>query len=312
MAKDSKEAYGASGKTNLLLFDPDDIILVEDKSHPLYDERVHLPVDERLVLLMMEIGFFDPIIIWKDPEDDKVYCVDGRQRTKAAREANKRLKKQGAPLLRVSALPRSGSSKETSLMGVMAASNELRKANKPLHKAALMARMLERGSTEEELVMFFGVSKATIKNMLSLNECTAAVRKAIEHKRIPISLAYDIARLPAAEQKERLEKVLATLENGVEDVPRRRKAVEVIGGDDDGEGDDSGNGTPPPKRKKRGTGRAAREIVRGTPLIRGKKDILEKREEVATLDRIKENHRIAMLAALDWVLGNDAALDALI
>jgi|SRR5215469_8599918 len=308
MAKDSKEAYGASGKTNLLLFDPDDLIIVEDPSHALYDERIKLPVDERLVASMMSFGFLDPVIIIKNPENDEVYVVDGRQRVKAAREANKRLKKQGDQLLRVSALPRSATTKETLQMAVMVASNELRKGNKPLYKSALMARMVERGATEDDLALAFGVSKGTVKNMLALNECSAAVRKAVDAKHIPVSMAYELARLPAAEQKERLEKVLAMESNGDEEkTPRRRKQVEVIGGDEAEET----NGAPPVKRKKRGTGRAAREIVRGAPLIRGKKDILDKREELATLDRIKENHRIAMLAALDWVLGNDAALDNL-
>ena len=43
MAKDSKVVYGASGKTNVLTFEPENLHLVTDKTHPLYDERIHLP-----------------------------------------------------------------------------------------------------------------------------------------------------------------------------------------------------------------------------------------------------------------------------
>ncbi len=50
MAKDSKVVYGASGKTNVLTFEPESLHLVTDKTHPLYDERVHLPIDEGMVL----------------------------------------------------------------------------------------------------------------------------------------------------------------------------------------------------------------------------------------------------------------------
>lgn len=50
MAKNSIEVYGASGKTNVLTFEPEHLHLITDKTHPLYDERVHLPIDEGMVL----------------------------------------------------------------------------------------------------------------------------------------------------------------------------------------------------------------------------------------------------------------------
>jgi hypothetical protein len=39
MAKNSIDVYGASGKTNVLNFEPENLHLVTDKTHPLYDER---------------------------------------------------------------------------------------------------------------------------------------------------------------------------------------------------------------------------------------------------------------------------------
>ncbi|HBW1648068.1 TPA: hypothetical protein N3460_005426 [Klebsiella pneumoniae] len=45
MAKNSIDVYGASGKTNVLNFEPENLHLVTDKTHPLYDERVHLPIE---------------------------------------------------------------------------------------------------------------------------------------------------------------------------------------------------------------------------------------------------------------------------
>ena len=38
MSKNSVDVYGASGKTNALKFDPENLHLVTDKTHPLYDE----------------------------------------------------------------------------------------------------------------------------------------------------------------------------------------------------------------------------------------------------------------------------------
>jgi hypothetical protein len=40
MAKNSIDVYGASGKTNVLSFEPENLHLVTDKTHPLYDERI--------------------------------------------------------------------------------------------------------------------------------------------------------------------------------------------------------------------------------------------------------------------------------
>ena len=40
MAKNSIDAYGASGKTNVLMFEPENLHIVTDKANPLYDERI--------------------------------------------------------------------------------------------------------------------------------------------------------------------------------------------------------------------------------------------------------------------------------
>jgi ParB family chromosome partitioning protein len=68
MAKNSIDAYGASGKTNVLMFEPENLHLVTDKTHPLYDERIHLPISEAMVLNIMDQGVLEPIIVWKDPK----------------------------------------------------------------------------------------------------------------------------------------------------------------------------------------------------------------------------------------------------
>lgn len=80
MAKDSKLVYGASGKTNVLTFEPENLHLVTDKTHPLYDERIHLPISEAMVLNIMDQGVLEPIIVWKDPETGLSCVVDGRHR----------------------------------------------------------------------------------------------------------------------------------------------------------------------------------------------------------------------------------------
>ena len=72
--KSSKAAHGAAGKSNLLLFDPDELHLITDKAHKLYDPRVEDPVDETLVASILFKGVVESIIVWKDPELGKT-CV---------------------------------------------------------------------------------------------------------------------------------------------------------------------------------------------------------------------------------------------
>ena len=114
MGSDKVKAYGAKGRDEFLRFDPNDVIIVghdtphkNRKQHPLWDERAVLPVNERLVLSMMEVGFLPEgtITVVKDGQDATtgqpiVYVRDGRQRTKALREANRRRTELGlGPLI---------------------------------------------------------------------------------------------------------------------------------------------------------------------------------------------------------------------
>ncbi|MDS0779571.1 hypothetical protein OSC13_16825, partial [Serratia marcescens] len=155
MAKNSTEAYGASGKTNVLNFEPERLHLVTDRSHPLYDERIHLPLDEAMVLNIMDQGVLEPIIVWKDPETGLSCVVDGRQRVRHTVEANKRLAAAGKDLLFVPAVTKRGS--VVRMAQAMISANEIRRADTPLGRAKKMADALERGHDEEDLSLMFGV-----------------------------------------------------------------------------------------------------------------------------------------------------------
>ena len=65
MAKDSKLVYGANGKTNVLMFEPEKLHLVTDKTHLLYDERINLPIDEGMVLNIKERVYWSRLLSGK-------------------------------------------------------------------------------------------------------------------------------------------------------------------------------------------------------------------------------------------------------
>ena len=104
VAKNSIDVYGASGKSNVLMFAPEDLHLITEHDHPLYDERVHLPLDEAMVLNIMALGVRQSILVWKDPESGKTLVIAGRQRVKHTLEADKRLAAEGKPTLLVPAV----------------------------------------------------------------------------------------------------------------------------------------------------------------------------------------------------------------
>lgn len=228
MAKNSTEAYGAEGKTNLLLFAPENLTLVTDKAHPLYDERVNLPVDENMVLNIMYQGVIEPIVVRKNRETGETEVVAGRQRVKNAIEANVRLRAKGCEPVRVPATIRNGSDGE--MAGVMISENEIRRADTPMGRADKMAQLLKFGKTENDLAIVFGCSEATVKIHLALLECCAAVRNAVEAGKINLGHAKALAKMEPAQQREKLAE-LVKAGDGTQGHEKARKQREVIASD---------------------------------------------------------------------------------
>lgn len=210
MGSDVKKAWGAQGRDDMLWFDPEDVVLVEDESHPLWDERMKLPLDEASVVNVMTIGILEPILVRKNGEDEQgnpiVEVVDGRQRVRWALEANKRLRKSGKEPLRVPAVRKRGD--DSDLMGVMISTNEIRRADDSMTRARKVKRYLDLGRSEEDAAIRFGKSSATIKNLLTLLDATGVVQKAIEDGKLSIQAGKRIAVLPKEEQGAALEEVL--------------------------------------------------------------------------------------------------------
>jgi ParB family chromosome partitioning protein len=204
--KSSKEAHGATGKGNLLLFDPDEVHLITDKSHKLYDPRVEDPVDPDLVASILFKGVVEAIIVWKDPELGKSFVIDGKHRVKAAREANRILKKRGEQPKLIQATVTRGT--VSAVFGTMVLANEGRTAPTPSQRAKLAERLLAEGYDESQVAVLLHCSKAALKNYLALLSCTSVVRFAVESGRVPPTVAYKMFQLEPGEQKARLEKML--------------------------------------------------------------------------------------------------------
>ncbi|QDQ87713.1 hypothetical protein FMZ60_09000 [Alcaligenaceae bacterium SJ-26] len=226
MAKNSIDAYGASGKSNVLFFDPNALHLVDDPSHPLYDERIHLPLDEAMVLNIKDQGVLEPIIIWKDPETGKVCVVDGRQRTRHAQEANRRLQAEGKEPLQVPGVAKRGSA--VRMAQAMVSANEIRREDTPLGRAKKMASLLERGHDEEDLALLFGCGIPTVRSTLALLDGTQAMQAAVEAGQINATQARQLIKLEPEEQRAKVQELVeaAGSATGHERAKRQRAVLD--------------------------------------------------------------------------------------
>lgn len=207
------QATGSKGRQDLLKFDPEDLFLVTDEKHPLYDPRVNKPLDENLVKNIMMFGVIEPIIVRRNGEskDGKAIMevVAGRQRVRCAREASKRLVAEGKEGVLVPAIVKRGDDQR--LFGVLVSENEMRSGDSTVEKAKKLQRYLDMGGDEDQAAVTFGVTKTTIRNYLALLDCDKSVQKAVDDGLITPSLAIsEFSKMSREEQKEALTKLLAS------------------------------------------------------------------------------------------------------
>jgi ParB family chromosome partitioning protein len=288
VGKRSSEAHEGAAEKKILLFDPETLVIVEADDDDLSDDRAKEAPSEAFILNLMHYGVRQSITVRKNTETGKTEVVDGRKRTLGLREANKRLKKRGEEVWRIPAIPARGSSGD--MIGLMVTMNEQREEDSPLNRAKKAVRMLDRGKSEEEVALAFGVSAATVKNMVKLLDAPAAVRHAVQSGKITTSDGYKLAKLEPEEARKKVDRL-------IEHAPR----------------------TPGKKRSKNAA--KARAIVNGAtkkPTAEkvapaggsGVHDGMRGVNQVENLKRELENvqkHPEAV-AALSWVLGNEVDL----
>lgn len=201
----SKSAIDAL-RLNAFLIEPEKLTIVTDKNHPLYDDRVNLPIDERMVLNIMAFGVRQVVTVRKN--GDAIEVVDGRQRVRHAIEANKRLQKEGKEPVRVRILPEKGT--DADLFGVTVFLNEHRRDDDVMGKATKAQKLLHMGKTEDEVCLVFGITRQTLGNWQRLLEASPKVQDAVAAGRVSPSAAAALAKLPREEQNSKLGELIAS------------------------------------------------------------------------------------------------------
>lgn len=226
MAKKSKDVYGADGQSNLLNFDPAKLTLVTDEASPLYDPRVHLPVDEALARNIDYQGVLEPVGVSKNPETAEAEVVFGRQRVKAARLANQWRLERGVEPRLIPGIVWHGERKNA--LDAIVSENEARTADTPLGRAEKMRRHLALGKDEDKIAVIYNCTVITVRDTLALLDSPKAVQNAVEAGQITLTHAKALAKLQPAEQRA---KVAELVEAGKDAKPheRSRKQAAVMG-----------------------------------------------------------------------------------
>ena len=153
-----------------------------------------------------------------------------------------------------------------------------------MNRAKKLARFMDMGGTEEDACVSFGVSRASIKNLLGLLDAPVVVRKAVESGQITTSDAYKLAKMPAEVARAKVEKLKA-------EAPRE-----------------------PGKKRSKNAKKWAREIIEGpngAAPVRGPMAVRAMLKVIERDESISENKRMGAVAALQWVLGDENALSAI-
>jgi ParB family chromosome partitioning protein len=195
-------------RRDIFLVEPEDLVIIEDSKHILYDPRINLPLNEELVASINLVGVTTPILARKDGDDLQV--VAGRQRVRASREVNKRRKEKvegytGEP---VRVPVRTVRTDEKTLVNMMFAA-DIHISDPPLMRAKkISAALNERGMSNAEVALAMGVTTTTISNSLALFDCSPRVQKAVENGLVVETIARKMKDLAREKQDELLEQML--------------------------------------------------------------------------------------------------------
>jgi ParB family chromosome partitioning protein len=218
----------ATSRVDVFMVPPEALVLITDKAHPLYDERVHLPVDEDLVISIMEHGVLEPIKIRKN--GDLFEVASGRQRTKAAVEANKRLKEVGREPISAPTLPFRGDDLKAAKINV--ASNVHRTAETPFGLAQKAQRLLDLGAPEKEVAPQLALTVPALRQLLKLFDCSPKVQKLVNDGQLAVATAAKLSGLDRKEQDKQVDALKGTVglnRNTVRAAVKENKAAATEG-----------------------------------------------------------------------------------
>lgn len=181
--------------------DPKEVTIIgldtkDGPEHPLYQDRIHLPITPEFVANIDTFGVKQNVLLWR--QEGKLIVVFGRQRTRAARVVNEDRIAKGMAPLKIPYIVARGDIKD--MVSYMTLENEARVDDTPKVKGMQAQRMLDMGFSVEEIATRYACSPQTINNYLKLLEATPEIQAAVESGTISATKGVAASRLPKEEQ----------------------------------------------------------------------------------------------------------------
>lgn len=172
-----------------------------DPEHVLYDAKINLPVTELQINNVVALGVKQTISVRKN--GDKIEVIDGRQRVKWARYANKQLAEMGQPLIKIPIKMERGT--EIQALATMVSTNEVRTADDIINLAHKANELINRGCEIDEIATWFNCTGQTVKNRLAVLELSDNVQKACRDGLITVTESLKMRKEPHEKQNELLK-----------------------------------------------------------------------------------------------------------
>jgi ParB family chromosome partitioning protein len=183
----------------------DGVIHKSRKEHPLWDPRIFLPLDPERVENVQALGVIETIEVRRN--GDYFEVVNGRQRVRLAREANKINRSQGLPEITVKVIVVSGD--ERKIVGIQRATNTVRTEESVLDKAEAAGYMHNSlDMTVQEIATYCGVTAVTVRNWLIVDSLHPEVKAAVASGKIAAHAALKFANVRSEDQPAVLRDIL--------------------------------------------------------------------------------------------------------
>jgi ParB family transcriptional regulator, chromosome partitioning protein len=204
--KRKKVAIVDASRSNIYNVDPASLTLVFDVKHPLYDKRVHLPIDEGMVASIIAHGVIEPVIVRKNGPLFEVSA--GRQRTKNGIEANKRIVADGGTPRKIPVIIRNEN--DSSASSTNSITNYVSLGDDIVTRAEKANDARRRFSkSDAELAVDFHTTVNTIKTWAKLDTLSSIVQSAIRTGQVAFHSAVEnLADLTREDQDEALIKLI--------------------------------------------------------------------------------------------------------
>lgn len=277
-------------KKDVIMGDPRSLVIIgldteDGPEHSLYDPRIKLPLVEETVRNIKLYGVSLPVLVIREKLDDggsRLLVIDGRQRVRSAREANRRLHEEGQPMALIPYQVKLMGKEAEGKILLSLALNAHRQDDDIVTLCEKALHAVVKGVSKLSVCNAMKITAGTLERYTSVaSECIPSVKNALREGLIGIGQAATLAKLSDGKQASALKEMLSA------------KAPVVESGDDGGNESNEGNesseaaSTPRPERVKK-----EREGVSVVELRKGLSG--------SAADTLP----LGIFVALNWVAGN--------